>query len=269
MSSEDRLQEALDNLDVEAEPPLDGLSGGDPALLETARWLTSARPTLEPRPGFVRASRRRVQARIGPRVVRNPWRVWGGSALYWWQSPTLHVAMVVLLAAALYFNAVSFLQASRYWLPGDTLYPLKPVAENVRLLVSFAPERDAALHIEFAHRRLIEVQALVFENRYEEIPGAVASFDYHVTRAVTLVNQVADYEQGQARGLATDLQNTLAGQMGLVALLADFTPDAAQPQFERLLMISTGGVMDMQELLPPDSGDTQIMGYHFASPGRG
>lgn len=259
MRSDDLLQETLENIDLEAETP-PGASPEMEPLLSAARWVVAARPALEPRPGFVRASRRRLQARTGPRYTHNPWMIWTRSAIYWWQSPPLHVAMVVLLAAALYFNAVSFLQASRYWLPGDTLYPLKPVVENVRLLASFSPERDAALHIEYAHRRLIEVQSLVLENRFEEIPGAVANFDYHVSRAVTLVNQVAGYEQSHARGLAVSLEDTLSGQMSMVTLLAGFTPDASQADFERLLIISTGGVLDMQEFLLPDSGETQQRG---------
>ena len=153
--------------------------------------------------------------------------------------------------------------ASRAWLPGDLLYPLKPMAEQAALLASLTKEGDAQLHIQFAHRRLIEAQSLVFENRYEQIPAAVADFDRHVSQAVILVNQMAGVQQDEARSLATELQQALTGQMGMIILLTNLTPDTSQAEFHRLLIISEDGVLGVQNVLPPDDGDAQHQSWRL------
>jgi hypothetical protein len=257
MKHADMLQDTLEALALGNEMPASGPAEEILPAVETARWLTEAAPAFEPRPGFVRASRRRLQAQVCSNCGRNPWLMWRWSALYWWQSPTLHVALVVLMVTVIYFNIAGMMQSSRSWLPGDPLYPLKPVVEETRLLLSFSPQRDAELHIEYAHRRLIEVQALVFENRYDEIPATVANFDHHVSRAVLLVDQVAGAQKEQARGLASSLESTLVSQIGMVALLAEMTPEPTHADFKQLLEISTGGVDGIQQILSPDSSDTQ------------
>lgn len=230
------------------------------SLPDAAGWLESAGAEFDPRPEFISASRRRLQTHAGLRRRRNPWRTWQWSALYWWQSPALHVAMVVLLAATLYFNLSSVLRASGGWLPGDLLYPLKPAGEQIRLLTSLTAEGDARLHIEFAHQRLIEIQGLVFENRYDRIPAAVANFDAHVSQAVALVNGMAKKRQPGASELAAELQRTLRGQMGMVTLLKGFTPSTTRAEFERLLSISVAGMSGIRDVLSPKSGGSRPWG---------
>lgn len=230
-------------------------------MADAANWLAQRRSALEPRPAFVRASRQRLLARLRAQGGKRPWlhRHWGDIA--WWQHPLAHLAMVMLLVASAFLSASRLTLASRAWLPGDLLYPLKPMAEQAALLASLTKEGDAQLHIEFAHRRLIEAQSLVFENRYEQIPAAVADFDRHVSQAVLLVNQMAGDQQDEARSLATDLQQALSGQMGMLILLTNLTPDASQAEFQRLLMISENGVSGIRNVLPPDGGDAQHQGW--------
>ena len=258
MKREDLLQEYLEKLfqgdnTLPVERPPEDLR----PVAETARWLAKVAPAFDPRPGFVLTSRRRLQAQVCNNYGRNPWLMWRWSAIYWWQSPALHVALVVLMVTVIYFNLAGMLQASRGWLPGDALYPLKPIVEETRLLFSFSPQRDAELHIEYAYRRLLEAQALVLENRYDQIPATVANFDHHVSQAVRLVDQMAGVQEEQARGLASSLETTLTSQIGMVVLLSEMTPEPTQDDFEQLLEISTGGVNGIQNILSPDSSDTQ------------
>lgn len=223
----------------------------------TLAWIDRAAESLEARPDFVRASRCRIQARLNQQSVRNPLLIWKWSAVYWWQSPTLHVALVILLAAAAYFNVVRLSQASRSWIPGDFLYPLKTASESVLLAASLQPDADARLHIGFAQRRLLEAQSLAFENRYQHIPVVVANYDYHVTRAVSLVEQISHSQQERGRGLAGELEQVIIGQMGVVDLLYGLSPGLAQAQFERIMMISTGGISAARRSLAPNSSELQ------------
>ncbi len=241
--------------------PTDELEDETRPMAQAANWLAQRRAALDPRPGYVRASRQRLVARLQARGGKRPWlhRHWGDIA--WWQHPLAHLALVMLLVASAFLSASRLAVASRAWLPGDLLYPLKPMAEQAALLASLTKEGDAQLHIEFAHRRLIEAQSLVFENRYEQLPAAVADFDRHVSQAVILVNQMAGDQQDEARSLATELQQALSGQMGMLMLLTNLTPDASQAEFQRLLMISEDGVSDLRNVLTPDGGDAQHQGW--------
>jgi hypothetical protein len=254
-------EELLEQIAQNQPLPTGGLENEAYPMVSAANWLAHRRSALEPRPGFVRASRLRLLARLRARGGKRPWlhRHWGDIA--WWQHPLAHLALVVLLVASGFLSASRLTAASRAWLPGDLLYPLKPMAEQAALLASLTKEGDAQLHIQFAHRRLIEAQSLVFENRYEQIPAAVADFDHHVSQAVILVNQMAGVQQDEARSLATELQQALTGQMGMIILLTNLTPDTSQAEFHRLLIISEDGVLGVQNVLPPDGGDAQHQGW--------
>lgn len=220
----------------------------------TLAWLNRAGEALDPRPGFILASRRRIQSGVSGRYGRNPWLMWKWSAVYWWQSPVLHVALVVLLAAVGYFNVAGISQAAQYAIPGDWLYPVKTAGESLRLAASLTAEKDTRLHIAFARRRLLEAQSLAFENRYDRIPETVADFDYHVTRAVILVGWISPHRPAQARGLTGELEQAVIGQVGMVDLLHGFTPDTTRIELKRMISISTDGVTAARLLSRPGSG---------------
>lgn len=76
-------------------------------------------------------------------------------------------ALVASLAAAvvLTLGSGSALAASSDDVPGDPFYGLKRAAERVAIAMRRAPESKAALHLQFADRRLAEIRALVEAGR--------------------------------------------------------------------------------------------------------
>jgi hypothetical protein len=233
--------------------------------LETARWLRERGTELQPRPGFVAASHRRLVSRIETEGAPTP-----ASRLRWsfdslrypstWRQYLPRVAMVYVLLVVLLLNLGRLSTASLNWLPGDFGYPVKPAMEEIALLVSPGAANDARLHIQFAHRRLMEVQALVLENRYDQIPATVANFDRHVDRAVRAVDRVARQDRPQAQDLALDLQGVLSKQTPLVVLLTGFTPEGARADFQRVLSISEDGLSAMQKVLEPGNNGANGLG---------
>jgi hypothetical protein len=222
--------------------------------LQTARWLQERRPELQPRPGFVSASRRRLMAQIetqGAAARSSRLRESFASLRY----PSIRrqyiqrLALVYMLLVTLLLNAGRVSTASLSWLPGDFGYPVKLAMEGMAVLATPGAAGDAHLHIQFAHRRLMEVQALVLENRFEQIPATVANFGRHVDGAVHSVDRVARQDQAQAHDLALDLQRVLSKQTPLVVLLSGFTPENARADFQHVLSISEDGVSAMQKVL--------------------
>lgn len=233
--------------------------------LETARWLQARRAGLQPRPGFISASRGRLLARLeteGAISTTSHWR-WSIASLRYpstWRNYAPRLVLVYLLLVALLLNAGRVSAASLNWLPGDLAYPVKLALEEVALFATPTASGDARLHIQFAHRRLMEVQALVLESRFDQIPATVANFGRHVDLAVRAVDRLASRDQAQAHVLALDLQRVLSKQTPMVALLSGFTPADARADFQLVLLIAENGVSAMQRLLDNGNSGASLIG---------
>jgi hypothetical protein len=164
-----------------------------------------------------------------------------------------------LLVVSAALSGSSLARAARTWLPGDLLYPLKIAGERIELGVKPGAAQDVRLHIRFAERRLIEVQALTFEGRYEELPDTVADFAYHVQAAIQDMARLARRDPERARLLALDLQVVLSRQTGLVDLLAGFAPSYTRAEYERVRLVAQDGVLRMRDVFSPGSGQAYIL----------
>ena len=133
-------------------------------------------------------------------------------------------------------------------------YPLKIAAEETRLFFTPDSAEKAYLHTEFASQRLVELQALVIEGRFEEIGATVSDYENHVEGAVQSVLLVSDYDVDQACKLAEMYRAATGVQVNLIFLLSGGAPDVARTQFERLRSASQNGDAELQEMLPSSSG---------------
>jgi hypothetical protein len=221
--------------------------------LETALWLGEKGKILDPRPGFVYASRGRlisqVQQENGFEKAQPRFWLLGLNGRYRPFRLTLQMALVGLLIFVLALGSSTIALASQSAIPGDTLYPIKITIEKAELALTPGSLGDARLHIEFAQRRLSEVQSLVLEGKYEYITQTVSDFEYQVNQAVYYLKTAADQNGFLAKALATSLQETLVGQAKLVAILAAIVPPDAKQEMERALQISQDGIVEMQGLV--------------------
>jgi Domain of unknown function (DUF5667) len=247
----DLLQQELEGLGLEGqsldpalEPSPDQIEVLTPAL-EAARWLQARRAMLEPRAGFLAAGRRRLQAQIQAGVPLDPGRAAARS--FSWTRQGIQFVLVCLLFLSGFLAANSLYAASPTWLPGDPTYFLKLAQEDLSLQLAASPARRASLHIEYAHRRMLEAQALVFEGRYDRLPLTVENFSGHVDSAVSEIRLAAARDPNQAAGLAGGFERTLAGQQDLFSLIASATPNPARLEFLHLMEVSRLGLADLQE----------------------
>lgn len=232
------------------------------AEAEAASWLLEQRIALDPRPAFVRLSRQRLLARITSQeaahsravVIQRRVRLFPLN-LQGWRRPAFQFVSLLLLICMLLYNCLSISRASLTWLPGDPTYPLLTALENGQLLISTSRLGDARLHIRFAFRRLIEVQALAFENRYSEIPDSVANFSEHIRETMEIIAELEQENPAQARLIASDLHSALSRQTEMVVLLAGFAPQSARPDFDRLVAISASTLSSLQDVLTPGSSE--------------
>jgi len=221
---------------------------------EAAERLRQSRTAFDPAPAFLEASRQRLAGRLPPRPM--DWRQRLRENLRSWRDLQLGYRLSLQGAWLSLFLAVLFslgqlMAAAAMALPGDPLYPFKLAREELQLWVAFSPAAKAHLHSEFARQRLLEIQALVLENRYEYLPATVQRFGRHVSRALDQLYQAVQRDPQRSRQLAASLQEILTGQAGLMPVIASLAPQQSQGEFYQLIAITQGGLLSIDEVLKP------------------
>lgn len=220
--------------------------------LEAALWFRERTQLFNPRPGYASASRARMVARINRSLLSGARERLPSTGLFgWlaWRKTTFRLAMVFVMFVVFFSAGSGIALTSQGSLPGETLYPVKTALENVSLALSLSGFRDARLHIEFAQRRILEVQSLVLEGRYENVPAVVAAFEKHIDQSVLLIHEIAAASPAQAKILATALQDTLSRQVTLMEVMAVIVPDHTKLAFERMQQTSNTGLAAANEIL--------------------
>ena len=198
-------------------------------LLDVRETIVNTAPVL-PRAEFRRTATARLQQRM---AEKTPVTFWSRLRLYWQTEPsewlTRRTAMAFVLVAALVvvlFGGGGTVYASGDALPGDALYPLKTTVENVRLTLA-GDDRDDDLYVELAERRLHEMEDLVAEGRFEDLPQASE-------RLEELVEEVYEYWEAASE---TDpvLAERLSEILAAVADLLERAPGEAYSILKDLL----------------------------------
>jgi len=233
------------------------------ALLESAVWFSGQKAAVEPRPGFVRASRARLVEQIAAEPVATvSWleRMWAllSTALGGGWRVALQVTLAVVMLACLVVGGSGVALASQTALPGEALYPVKTSLENVELLVTLDPAAKIQLHNQFSQARLLEIEELVMEGRYNYIREAVSNFEAHVNRASRLLNALATRDPERAAELGLALKETLAGQRAFLNLLMAAVPPEVTPEMLRALGIAASGEINVQAALD-EAGRTALL----------
>jgi CRISPR/Cas system CSM-associated protein Csm2 small subunit len=193
--------------------------------LEAALWLTTYREVLDPRPGFVSASRRRLVERLKEERQQAPltWRERMQQLI-----PVQRVAPVafVFIMMLVLFVGGSLVSESKNALPGDRLYSLKLTLEGLALATSINQVNEAELQVRHVKARLEEIRALIVEGSFEEAAQTASDLETQVQETKNLLDEVADQDPYQAFTLYQELALILERQQPLLNYLnGSSTPD--------------------------------------------
>jgi exonuclease VII small subunit len=206
------------------------------ALLDLAQETRAEFAPDDPDPTFLRASHARVVAKVSSKSrTTAPGRRFSFRPAY--------VALVLTLAAVLFGSGFGVFSASAASLPGDPLYGVKRAGEELQLALTFSPAGDKDLLLDFAQKRLDELQALIDEGRYDDLDRALAEFDRQMERIGAQTPdpaREAKYEH---------LQEQLAKHIQTLERVRDQVPENAQPSIEKALERSrhSQAVLDILE----------------------
>lgn len=223
--------------------------------LEAFLFLDGLKSRLDPRPGFVAASRNRLVSQIQQDVVAQKtaqemgWFAGLWASLFSRKRYILQLSLVVLILACLVIGGVGVSSSAQYALPGDKVYPVKMVMEQVELAATTDPGERAQLHAEFAQNRLDEAHDLVMEGRYDLVPDTVGRYEYHVNQAVRSLNQLARENRDNAKVLAESLSNSLEIQSISINVMIAAVPPQYKPDLEWALSISDSSLLLVEKVV--------------------
>jgi hypothetical protein len=126
--------------------------------------------------------------------------------------------------------------ASQSSLPGDALYPVKLMTEDVQTTVAWNPEKKVEMETKFANRRLEEVQKLQkrLKNKDGEIKPEVVekAMERAAERLDKAEARIAEMEEGvlkdKALTAASHLEEALQNHEQILSDLAGEVPDRAE-----------------------------------------
>lgn len=187
------------------------------AELELALWLVQRRGDVSARPGFLRASRNRVVARIKQEASQSGAK----RSIFGFLLPqkVAYQLVAALLAIILFFSTTGGLvSAAQGALPGENLYAIKRMSEEIVYTLTFSEVGRVELSSSYTQRRLTEVLALMERGEEQEsVSAAIQSFERQLNRTIVLLQSVSNIPADEKRDLA-------------VAVFQEFTEQAARLQ---------------------------------------
>lgn len=218
------------------------------AELDTVMWLNARTEQVSSRPGFVASSRKRVLARIQQEVqagaVKKPLASTVRPRLFGFQwVAALAIALVFITGAA----GVAFSQNS---LPGEPLYPVKQVSEQVDSALTFNKIDRVALSAQHSAHRLAEVETLLQRGDSSATVQALAFYKEQVQETVALLQGLQVSDATEKAAIANDVREKFIEQAGELSELKASAPASLLPQLEAAevtMLFSAGLAQDELE----------------------
>ncbi|MBE9474923.1 MAG: hypothetical protein IMY85_08515 [Chloroflexi bacterium] len=220
--------------------------------LEAAQWLQTRSEVFNPRPGFVQLSQRRLVNRFrnnGGRAGATSTETLSRIPAFFQERRMVvqYSALLTLTAVLLFvgFRSTAFLiQRS---IPGDPLYGTKLAQEELQVSLSFSEENEARLRIEFAQRRVIEMQELILVGRDSLLDETFDNFKFQMAEAAAGILTIAKADASSAAELSSLFEETLTVPIKNLVGILDTTTEFVSVEFIDSINVLTAEIFD----LPP------------------
>ena len=150
---------------------------------------------------------------------------------------TAAIVVVVLLGAT-----VATGYAAQAALPGSPLHSVKTGLERVRLTLSADAAGDARLNLQFAEKRLEELDGLIEAGRFSELAEVAQAFEAHIQAAIAGLGAVAQSDPAEAQDLAAAVTEALSRYASLLSEFAASVPTEAQAALLSALEVTNQGI---------------------------
>lgn len=147
-------------------------------------------------------------------------------------------AAVLTLLVILFGSVGATAFASQTALPGDALYPVKTSLEQTQLALARDAYQRALLHLDFAQRRLDEMNLLVNESRFADIEKASNEFEAYVQRAIDELQVVMTTDPVRGTDLSNRITQALLSYSMMLKNVLVKVPEAVRPTVEKAITTS-------------------------------
>jgi len=160
---------------------------------------------------------------------------------------------VLAILAVVGVGGTSAAVASQGSIPGDGLYPIKTLTENVRLATSFDKESKTKTQLAIAEEKLKEIEKLQTRGGDDEdVAEAANRYGAMISSAARNVAAAAQSGEGFDEALAELVTRSTSIHLSVLAEVYEKVPDQAKPAIERAMQESIRG---QQEALNAVSGE--------------
>ena len=159
------------------------------------------------------------------------------------------LAVLIVLGMFLFGGMGITADAASSSLPGDALYSLKTTMENVQANLVIDSATDARLYMEFAGRRLLEIQSLIDEGRYTDIAQASTEFDRDVQRALSAIESLSLSDAAQSIALSEEIAAVLRSYGDILSQMLASLPGDVQPVVQSAINTaqSAASLLDIED----------------------
>jgi hypothetical protein len=155
-------------------------------------------------------------------------------------------SMIFITVAFMFIFGGSALtvMASQSALPGDRLYPIKTSLEQTRTSLSRDGADRADLYIEFAGKRLQELEQLIAEGRFINVTPTTLEFEMHIQNALLEIEALSAQDPDRAAQLLQQITQSLIRYSNALSIMMDDVPDSARAEMMRALRTTrmAGGI---------------------------
>ncbi len=190
------------------------------------------------------------------------WKDYAEFYLYQFRHNVLRPAMVGLGMFVLVVGGwMTSVSAAYESVPGDFLYPIKIVSEQARLSIATSDQARATLHMEFASRRLAEVNTLSNSSdsaKTAHMKTAVAAFNNEVTEVQSVMESFGNTDAGAELASALDVKvNEYVATIDQTVSGLDETSDVAEEVADAKVNAEEAGTQATEVLV--DAAPTNAM----------
>ena len=145
------------------------------------------------------------------------------------------IAVIIIVFVFLSSGSALTVLAAQSALPGDALYPVKTTLEQTRLSLAQGGANRAQLQLEFAERRLGEIEGLIAEGRYNNISAATLEFETYIKNAIAELDTLSRADPARAASLMLQISETLSRYAVTLGSMLSSVPEPVRAEMQHAI----------------------------------
>jgi len=162
-------------------------------------------------------------------------------------------AIAIVVVALLFGGAGITAAAASNSLPGDRLYAVKSGIEKARVQLAGETEDKVQLNLQYAQMRLVEIQSLIGQGRFNDIGEAVKAYEQYIQRALSELGKLSQSDPERAQVLFSQIASSLKSFAMAFENVSGSSQSNELPSFDDVIRFS--------ESAGAYSGEIEFKGY--------